>query len=196
MTPTPAAASLDLKEAAAFLGIHPATLQSLAASGAIPGAKVGRSWRFLDVDLVAHLRSQYAKPCRTDSTEGKAVRRGTSCSTTRDDAFAQALALPTRKKPRSSTTSTGPRSAPNLVLASPPGKTPASRVSGRYSIASSPSATRPRISLGAALSSRVSLSSDIARRRALICEAVMTIGESGLSLFQASMRFIALSIIA
>lgn len=55
MTPTPAGASLSLPEAAAFLGVHPSTLQALAASGAVPGAKVGRAWRFLDVDLVTHL---------------------------------------------------------------------------------------------------------------------------------------------
>jgi len=178
MTPTPAAASLDLKEAAAFLGVHPATLQSLAASGAIPGAKVGRSWRFLDVDLVAHLRSQYAKPCRTDFTEGKAVKRGTSCSTTRDDAFAQALALPIKKKPRSSTTSTGPRSAPNLVLAPPPGKTPASRGFIRY-WSSRVSASPARILRGVLLSRRPSASRFMDRMALTTDSLVKTTSTSG-----------------
>jgi len=51
VTPTPHAASLDLTEAAAFLGLHPDTLRERAAEGKIPGAKLGKEWRFLDVDL-------------------------------------------------------------------------------------------------------------------------------------------------
>ena len=58
MISTPSAASLSIKEAADFLGIHPVTMQALAASGAVPGAKIGRAWRFLDIDLVEYLRSQ------------------------------------------------------------------------------------------------------------------------------------------
>lgn len=58
MTPTPVATSLDLQEAAAFLGIHADTLRERAAAGIIPGAKIGKEWRFLDVDLAAWLRLQ------------------------------------------------------------------------------------------------------------------------------------------
>lgn len=54
---TPTAASLSLDEAASFLGVHPVTLQGLAKSGKVNGAKIGRAWRFLDVDLVAYLRA-------------------------------------------------------------------------------------------------------------------------------------------
>lgn len=75
--------TLDLIEAATFLGIHPNTLQARAKSGAIPGAKVGRAWRFIDVDLAEHLRAQYpanqpqeAPPCRSI----RSVKRGTPTS--------------------------------------------------------------------------------------------------------------------
>jgi excisionase family DNA binding protein len=74
VTPTPTAASLNLAEAAAFLGIHGDTLRERAASGIIPGAKIGKEWRFLDVDLAKYLREQYA--CH--STNNLEVKSGTS----------------------------------------------------------------------------------------------------------------------
>src|SRR3990167_3700293 len=51
--------TLSLPEAAQFLGIHKETARNLAAGGDLPGAKVGKSWRFLEADLVAYLRSLY-----------------------------------------------------------------------------------------------------------------------------------------
>lgn len=51
--------TLSLSEAADFLGLHPVTLQERARAGVVPGAKVGRAWRFLDVDLVEYMRAQY-----------------------------------------------------------------------------------------------------------------------------------------
>lgn len=52
--------TLSLVEAAKFLGIHKDTARNLAASHRLPGAKVGKSWRFLEDDLVAHVRSLYS----------------------------------------------------------------------------------------------------------------------------------------
>jgi len=87
--------TFDLQQAAAFLGLHPVTLQQRAKAGLIPGAKIGKEWRFLDVDLVAYLRAQYApsqsqpQPCqKTASTSGKAVRIGTRLSGSTDSDFA------------------------------------------------------------------------------------------------------------
>ena len=53
--------TLDLQAAAAFLHIHPVTLQEKARSGEIPGAKIGKCWVFVDVDLVDHIRSKYSR---------------------------------------------------------------------------------------------------------------------------------------
>jgi excisionase family DNA binding protein len=39
--------TLNLKQAAALLKIHPVTLQEKAKAGEIPGAKVGRAWVFI-----------------------------------------------------------------------------------------------------------------------------------------------------
>ena len=63
-----------LKEAAEFLGLHPVTLQQRAKSGVIPGAKIGRSWRFLTVDLVAYLRAQYPSSQHQTNTSASILR--------------------------------------------------------------------------------------------------------------------------
>lgn len=57
--------SLGLREAARFLKIRADTLAKEANAGRIPGAKIGGCWVFLSEDLIAYVRSQYAKekPC-------------------------------------------------------------------------------------------------------------------------------------
>ena len=54
--------TLNLQEAAAFLRLHPEELRKRAKAGRIPGAKVGRSWVFVDEDLASYLRSLYGRP--------------------------------------------------------------------------------------------------------------------------------------
>lgn len=104
--------TMTLEQAAAFLGIHPVTLQQRAKAGMVPGAKVGKEWRFLDVDLVAYLRAQYPSSqlqphpqCHAVFIAGKAARRGTSFCTTTDSEFEKALGLPIANRPSSITTS-------------------------------------------------------------------------------------------
>ena len=53
--------TLSLREAAAFLKIHPVTLAEKARAGEIPGAKVGRAWVFLKIDLEECIRSKYPR---------------------------------------------------------------------------------------------------------------------------------------
>ncbi len=53
--------TLNLQEAAAFLKIHPVTLGEKARLGIIPGTKIGKCWVFVDVDLIAYIRSQYKR---------------------------------------------------------------------------------------------------------------------------------------
>jgi len=52
--------TFNIIEAAAFLGAHKETIRRLAAGGQLPGVKVGRSWRFIQDDLVVYMRSKYA----------------------------------------------------------------------------------------------------------------------------------------
>jgi hypothetical protein len=106
--------TLDLQAAAAFLRIHPVTLQEKARTGEIPGAKIGKRWVFVDVDLVEHIRSQYPrrvlqserkelKPCH--STNAPIHRAGGSRSATAEEQYSAALGLKKKPKPRSTTTS-------------------------------------------------------------------------------------------
>ena len=68
--------TLDLAAAAAFLGVQRETLRERAAAGIIPGAKIGKEWRFLQDDLTAYFRSQ----CR--SSVAPAAPTGGSTSAT------------------------------------------------------------------------------------------------------------------
>ena len=57
-------ATLSLRSAASLLGLHPNTVRAQVRRGIIPGTKVGRDWRFLEVDLVAWIRSGYSEAAR------------------------------------------------------------------------------------------------------------------------------------
>ena len=52
--------TLTLDEAARFLNIHTETLRRKVTAGEIPGAKIGRSWVFIESDLESYIRSRYA----------------------------------------------------------------------------------------------------------------------------------------
>jgi excisionase family DNA binding protein len=62
---------LTLRETAAFLNVHPNTVRSQVQRGELPGAKIGRGWRFLEADLVAWTRSRYPRPARTIRRAGE-----------------------------------------------------------------------------------------------------------------------------
>lgn len=61
-------AVLDTKEAAAFLKIHPKTLQRMARQGRIPAYRIGDLWRFrlsvLNVWLASTVLSSSRHSCR------------------------------------------------------------------------------------------------------------------------------------
>ena len=106
--------TLNLRSAAALLKIHPVTLQGLARAGVVPGAKIGRAWVFIEVDLLEFIRSKCTRRAlQGDSTEVsechssnvRTHRIGGSNSTTREDDYSKVLALPTKRKPGNITTS-------------------------------------------------------------------------------------------
>jgi excisionase family DNA binding protein len=98
--------TLTLQEAAAFLKIHPVTLLGKAHEGSIPGAKIGRRWVFIELDLLEYIRSQYRRRAlqgehkenslchssnaRIHPTGGSRSRPAT------DDLYSKALGLPTK----------------------------------------------------------------------------------------------------
>lgn len=50
--------TFNVEGAAEFLNISADTMKELAAIGAVPGAKIGKSWVFYDEDLVEYLRAE------------------------------------------------------------------------------------------------------------------------------------------
>ena len=106
--------TLNLKAAAAFLHIHPVTLLEKANAGEIPGAKIGKCWVFVDVDLLEYIRSKYTRRVlqseqkemeRCHSTNAKTRRTGGSKSVITEEQYSTALGLKTNQGPRSTTTS-------------------------------------------------------------------------------------------
>jgi len=106
--------TLTLQQAAALLKIHPVTLLEKARAGEIPGAKIGKCWVFVEIDLIDYIRSQYRRRAlqgeHTEvsvchSSNAKTPLNGGSNSTTTDDEYSKVLALPTRRRPGSTTTS-------------------------------------------------------------------------------------------
>jgi len=93
--------TLTLSEAAAFLGLHPDTLKERAAAREIPGAKIGKEWRFLEADLVDFFRSQYRKgaACQSSSAETSGISTSAVDAAEEFDAL---LALPTGKSRKDS----------------------------------------------------------------------------------------------
>lgn len=104
--------TLNLEQAARFLQLHPVTLQRMAKRGEVPAAKLGRRWVFLEIDLVACVRAQYSSRvmqgehkeelCR--STNARILPSGGSSCTSAEESYREALGLPTRHKPRNTTT--------------------------------------------------------------------------------------------
>ena len=76
--------TLNLREAAAFLHMHPEEVRTRAKRGLIPGAKIGRRWVFIDVDLAEFVRSLYPVKRQSLSVKGtpleSADRAGTYTS--------------------------------------------------------------------------------------------------------------------
>jgi Helix-turn-helix domain len=105
--------TMDIEEAAAFLKIHPVTLSVKAASGEIQGAKIGKRWVFLQVDLIEHIRAKYQvralqgekKEALCHSSNAKTRPIGGSKSPSLDENYSNLLGLKAKPKLRNSTTS-------------------------------------------------------------------------------------------
>ena len=98
--------TLDLRGAAAFLHLHPHTLQERAKAGIVKGAKPGRRWVFLEADLEAYLRGLQEEQYRSTSAETP----GGSTSGIVDDEYDAALARAIASARASSTTPSVPSS--------------------------------------------------------------------------------------
>ena len=102
--------TLDAREAAQRLHVHPQTVMSLARAGVIPGCRIGKAWVFVESLLIEYLvaqslsrvsvaDAQEKSECR--STEEKTHRIGGSNfrqSVVNQARYRSVLGLPTSEK--------------------------------------------------------------------------------------------------
>lgn len=104
--------TLGVKDAALFLRIHPVTLIKMLNSGEVSGAKIGKEWVLLEVDLIEHIRAKYKsralegerKETLCHFTNAKTPPSGGSKLLSVDRKYKEALGLQTEPKPKSSMT--------------------------------------------------------------------------------------------
>ncbi|HAU0967645.1 TPA: helix-turn-helix domain-containing protein [Legionella pneumophila] len=92
--------TLNIQQAAEFLGAHKETVRRLAANKQIPGVKIGRSWVFLEQDLVMHIRKKYSSHDASQGDHGrikwhstKEMEYGGLISVTKEKEYAKVLGL-------------------------------------------------------------------------------------------------------
>jgi excisionase family DNA binding protein len=94
--------TMNIAEAANFLGAHKETVRRLVVANKIPAVKIGKGWRFIEQDLVLYMRSQYPVPVTSQGAADrskeswrfiKETQRGGLASPTMDNAYNEALGL-------------------------------------------------------------------------------------------------------
>ena len=77
--------TLNVQGVAEMFFCHPDTISAMAAAGEIPAAKVGRSWVFIEEDLLNWLRSRYER--QQETVEKQPIKRSPFSS--REDGIRQ-----------------------------------------------------------------------------------------------------------
>jgi excisionase family DNA binding protein len=73
--------TFTIDQAAKFLGAHKETVRRQAVSGQLPAVKIGRSWIFIEQDLVMHIRNKYSG---SDASQGDHSRSNTKWHSTKE----------------------------------------------------------------------------------------------------------------
>src|SRR5665213_1366419 len=126
---------LTLAEAATNLRLHRVTLRALAAAGEVPAFKIGRAWRFVEIDLLAWARANCSRADAVGDKENTcrsisvliAASGGPRSAYQTEAAYAALVAPRTGKKHRSGSTTCAPISGAFADSASVPrtrGRTP------------------------------------------------------------------------
>jgi excisionase family DNA binding protein len=116
---------LTVTEAASTLRLHPVTLRALAAAGTVPGVKIGRVWRFVEVDLLAWARAHYRRADAVGDKESTcrstnvpiAASGGPRSAYRTEDAYAALVAPRTARKHRNGSIDCAPNSGAFTVSA-------------------------------------------------------------------------------
>ena len=126
---------LTVAEASTTLRLHAVTLRAMAAAGQIPAFKLGRAWRFVEIDLLAWARAHYRcadavgdkeSLCRSTNVPIAATGGPRSPYQT-EAAYADLVAARNARKHRNGSTARAPYSGASIDLANVPstrGRTP------------------------------------------------------------------------
>lgn len=93
--------TFNLIEAARFLGAHKETIRRMAARGELPAVKIGKSWVFIEQDLVMYIRNKYSNRDASQGVNGsnkkwhstKEMESGGWISSIREKEYVKALGL-------------------------------------------------------------------------------------------------------
>lgn len=127
--------TLTLDQAAAYLKLHPHTVQERARAGAIPGSKPGRRWVFIESDLEAYLRSLQGAACHSTG----AGKRGGSTSATKGSGYDAVVRRAIETAHRQFTIRSEPNSGGSAREATP--SSPRSKRGGRLRLVTRQTAT-------------------------------------------------------
>lgn len=92
--------TLNIDECAEFLKIHSVTASEMAQRGELPGAKIGRSWVFLEDDLVDYLRAEVRRQQKERQAEHAAPESGSKPDLAKVDVIAAYPAIRQKRKSR------------------------------------------------------------------------------------------------
>lgn len=73
--------TLNIMEAAKFLGAHKETVRRQASIGQLSAVKIGRSWIFIEQDLVMHIRKKHFS---CDASQGDHYRSNNKWHSTKE----------------------------------------------------------------------------------------------------------------
>ena len=88
--------TFDLEGAAGFLHMNPEVVRRKVVGGEIPAAKTGKGWVFVNVDLVAYIRSRY--PDKRQTPQGSENEEESKCHS--ENAAASGTSISSRRTER------------------------------------------------------------------------------------------------
>jgi excisionase family DNA binding protein len=111
---------MTLDQAAAWLQLHPVSLRRLAADGMVPGAKVGKEWRFSRAALMDYLGDPAKWQKYKTSGSEHPEESGTQTSLSEVGGLSDLQAQPTKRKPKRLPTSGSRKPGGKLSLVKSP----------------------------------------------------------------------------
>jgi len=89
--------TLDIDECAEFLKVNSTDVSEMVGTGELPGARIGRSWVFLEEDLVDYVRTQIRNQRRERQSAQFEKQREEGCNLDQDNLAMLSTVLQSRR---------------------------------------------------------------------------------------------------